>query len=65
MAEDTVVFADGPRRTPFLRRAALAANALVPGPAVVLQMDATTVVPPGWEARVDDFGNLIITRVAG
>ena len=65
VAEDTVVFNDGPRRTPFLRRAALAANALVPGPAVVLQMDATTVVPPGWEARVDDFGNLIITRVAG
>ena len=62
VAEDTVVFADGPRRTPFLRRSALAEGAVIAGPAVVLQMDATTVVPPGWNAAVDAHGNLIITR---
>ena len=39
-------------------------NAVVEGPAVVLQMDATTVIPPGWEAKVDDYGNLVITHVA-
>ncbi|MDE2900667.1 MAG: hypothetical protein OXN15_06540 [Chloroflexota bacterium] len=62
VAEDTVVFADGPSRTPFLRRASLRAGAVVAGPAVVLQMDATTVVPPGWTAEVDGYGNLVITR---
>jgi N-methylhydantoinase A len=30
------------------------------GPAIVPQMDATTVVPPGWTARVDDEANLIL-----
>ena len=62
VAEDTVVFEDGPRRTPILRRASLPAGAVVAGPAVVLQMDATTVVPPGWAATVDSYGNLVITR---
>ena len=62
VAEDTVVFADGPRRTPFLQRASLPAGAVVAGPAVVLQMDATTVIPPGWTAAVDGYGNLVITR---
>ena len=28
------------------------------GPALVFQMDATTVVPPGWQAWVDAHGNL-------
>jgi N-methylhydantoinase A len=30
------------------------------GPAVVEQFDATTVVPPGWTARVDGHRNLIL-----
>ena len=63
VAEDTVVFAGGPQRTPFLRRSALVEGAVVAGPAVVLQMDATTVVPPGWNATVDAHGNLVIERV--
>ena len=64
VAEETVMFADGPQRTQFLQRGALPANAVVAGPAVVLQMDATTVIPPGWVARVDDYGNLVITNEA-
>ena len=65
VAEGTVMFANGPQRTQFLQRGALQANAVVAGPAVVLQMDATTVVPPGWEARVDDHGNLVISHLRG
>jgi N-methylhydantoinase A len=30
------------------------------GPAVVVQMDATTVLPPGWTARVDAIGNMLL-----
>jgi N-methylhydantoinase A len=32
----------------------------VPGPAIVSEMDSTTVVLPGYSARVDPVGNLLI-----
>jgi len=37
---------------------------VVPGPAIVSEMDSTTVVLPGYEAKVDKVGNLLITPVA-
>lgn len=33
---------------------------VVPGPAIVSEMDSTTVVLPGYSARVDSVGNLLI-----
>ncbi len=33
------------------------------GPAIVTEYSATTVVPPGWRARVDAFENLVLTRL--
>jgi len=36
---------------------------IVPGPSIVSEMDSTTVVLPGYEARVDSVGNLLITPV--
>ena len=33
---------------------------VVPGPAIVSEMDSTTVVLPGYAARVDSIGNLLI-----
>ncbi|HET8943264.1 MAG TPA: hydantoinase/oxoprolinase family protein, partial [Dehalococcoidia bacterium] len=41
-------------------RGALEAGAAFRGPAVITQMDATTVVPPGWSARVDTWKNLVL-----
>jgi N-methylhydantoinase A len=32
------------------------------GPAVVVQLDATTVVPPGWRVGVDRHAQLVLTR---
>ena len=32
------------------------------GPAVVAEYSATTVVPPGWQAQVDPYGSLLLTR---
>ena len=29
---------------------------------IVEQFDATTVIPPGWNGRVDGYGNLILAR---
>ena len=32
------------------------------GPAIVEQDDTTTLLTPGWRARVDDLGNLVLER---
>ena len=32
---------------------------------IIEQMDATTVIPPDFNALVDDFGNLLLKRRAG
>ena len=45
-------------------RLALPAYAVITGPAILEQTDATTVVDPGLAARVDHFGNLIVERVS-
>ena len=34
----------------------------VPGPAIVSEMDSTTVILPGYAARVDGIGNLLIDK---
>ncbi len=47
--------------TPVYERDALAAGAVIDGPAVVHQIDATTFVPSFASAEVDDKGNLLIT----
>jgi N-methylhydantoinase A/oxoprolinase/acetone carboxylase beta subunit len=31
------------------------------GPAILLQTDTTTVVPPGWTYSADRFGNVRMT----
>ena len=52
---------DGPVETPVYRRDDFGAGAEIAGPAVIGQTDATTLLPPGSSAKVDDLGNLIIT----
>ena len=32
------------------------------GPAIVEERETTIVVPPGWEAKVDAYRNLILER---
>jgi N-methylhydantoinase A len=34
------------------------------GPCVVAEYSATTFLPPGWRARVDDWGNLVIVPLS-
>ena len=41
-------------------RSKLNSGLVVPGPAIVGEMDSTTVILPGYEARVDEIGNLLI-----
>lgn len=51
----------GPERTPIYHRDHLAPGTVFYGPAIVDQMDSTTIVFPGDEVRIDGFGNMIIT----
>ena len=55
-----VLFPDGRYETPILRRTSLAPGRTLDGPAIIEQLDSTTVLPPGFHAAVDDAGNLII-----
>jgi len=47
--------------TTFYRRERLGAGVHIPAPAIVLQTDSTTVIPPGADAVTDEAGNIIIT----
>ncbi len=52
--------ANGLVDTPIFSRERLLAGNRISGPAVVEQVDTTTVIPPGAHAQVDRFGNLLI-----
>ena len=55
------VFFDGsfvPSR--LYRREGLTSGDAIDGPAMITEYTSATVLPPGWRARVDGFGNLII-----
>ncbi len=54
--------ADGYTETPVYARTKLGAGHRVTGPAIVEQYDSTVVVFPGQTARVDGYGNLLITH---
>lgn len=48
--------------TPVYDRAVLSAGQCLQGPAIIEQLDTTTVVPPGCDARTDAYGLLILSR---
>ena len=45
----------------IVEREALGVGDTVKGPAIIEQVDTTTVVFPGWQALVSDSGHLVIT----
>ena len=51
--------------TPVHRRDDLPAGAVLEGPAIVDQLDSTTVVPPGTRATVDEWLNIRIEILEG
>ena len=46
--------------TAFYQRGLLPVGQIIEGPAIILQTDTTTVVPPGSSIVADGSGNLII-----
>ena len=61
VGERRVWFSDGWRETPVYAREKLPLDAVFEGPAILEQLDCTTVVEPGDKVRQDKFGNLLIT----
>ena len=46
--------------TPIYRHSELPAGCVLEGPAIVEQLDSTTVIPPGVRAETDEWLNLRI-----
>ena len=59
--ERRVWFADGWHPTPIYARDRLPLDAVFEGPAILEQLDCTTVVEPGDKVRQDKIGNLLIS----
>ena len=55
-----VWFSDGWHQTPIYARDRLPKDAVFQGPAILEQLDCTTVVEPGDNVRQDRLGNLLI-----
>ncbi len=56
---------DGYLPAPIYDRDALLPGDVVTGPAVVEEFGSTVPIHPGFASRVDDFGNLVISREGG
>ena len=52
---------DGAVETKVIDRSRLGAGAVILGPALIEEIDSTTVIHPEWIACVDNYGNLIIS----
>ena len=46
---------------PSYNRYKLTAGMLIKGPAILEELDSTTVIHPNYEGEVDDFGNILIS----
>jgi N-methylhydantoinase A len=60
IARQRVHLEEGPADVPVWHRAKLGAGAVLRGPGIVVQMDATTWLHPGDTATMDRFGNLVV-----
>ena len=56
----TIHFEEGLLSVPIYDREKLAADVTFEGPALIVQLDSTTLVNPDQSATVDRFGNLIL-----
>lgn len=62
LGEGESVFGRTAYPTRYYERSLLPVGKSFEGAAVVFQRDTTTVVPPGWTARADASGSLILSR---
>ena len=64
----TTFFVNGSTKeyvTPRYSRLQLKAGQVIKGPAIIDQMDATTVITPNYSGVIDKFGDIIISKKEG
>ncbi|MGE5162017.1 MAG: hydantoinase B/oxoprolinase family protein, partial [Betaproteobacteria bacterium] len=58
------MFSEGePHDTPVYRRDDTRPGDAIDGPAIIAEANATTVVEPGWQARVTELDHLVLARI--
>ncbi len=62
IGERTMIFATGEMTAHIYDRERLRHGNRITGPALLVQMDSTTLLPPGWHGLVDAWGNLIVEQ---
>jgi 5-oxoprolinase (ATP-hydrolysing) len=50
-------------RTPVYHREQLQQSAILKGPAIIVETTATIIIEPGWQGVVNEYMDLILTRV--
>jgi len=60
LADSQIYFEGHYHPTPIYDRNKMQTDLQIPGPAIVSEMDSTTVILPGYHAMVDTVGNLLI-----
>lgn len=50
-------------KTPVYNRADLARGQNIDGPAIIQESTGTNIIEPGWQAEVNAYGHLILTRI--
>jgi N-methylhydantoinase A len=63
LADSQIYFEGQYHPTPIYDRNKMQTDLQIPGPAIVSEMDSTTVILPGYLAKVDAVGNLLINPV--
>ncbi|MDP2268751.1 MAG: hypothetical protein Q8K46_06235, partial [Deltaproteobacteria bacterium] len=56
----SVYFEGKPYDCPIYQRDLLPQEASIPGPCIVEEPGATTIVFPSWKASVDEWGNILM-----
>lgn len=56
----SVYMKDGWHETPIYERTKLHRDNVIPGPAIIEQLDSTTLILPGWTGTIDRLGNIIL-----
>jgi 5-oxoprolinase (ATP-hydrolysing) len=64
-ARQVRIFSGGvSHEAPVYRREALRPGDTIPGPAIIAEANATTVIEPQWQAQVTPLNHLVLTRSA-
>ena len=57
-------FDNRPHQTTVYEREKLCAGETLVGPAIIVEYSATSLVPPGWRAKVDAYGQVHLSKIS-